>query len=134
MAKRVMIMGCGRVGGTLAQMLAARGDQVTVLDLNADNFRRLRSNPKIAAIVADGTSVEDLRSAGIQRMDVFVAVTSTDTINALAAQTAQITFGVPSVVCRINDPVRQEIYEQLGLRTVTITQLTANMILDAMDR
>lgn len=132
MAKHVLIVGCGRVGGTLADMLAAKGEQVTILDINAENFRRLRGAAHIQPMVADGTSAEDLRSAGIEQTDVFLAVTSKDTTNILAAQTAQVTFRVPTVLCRINDPLRQEIYTKLGLKTVSTTQLTAKLLLEAI--
>ena len=134
MAKRIMIMGCGRVGGALSQLLAEQGNQVTIIDINADNFRRLRSTPNLQPLVADGNSVDDLRIAGIEQTDVFMAVSAQDTINVLAAQTAQVTFQVPIVVCRVNDPVRQDIYEQLGLRTVSTTELTAKLVLEAMER
>ena len=69
-----MIMGCGRVGGMLAQMLAGLGDQVTIIDTNPEHFRRLRPDPNVHPIVADGTSVEEMRRAGIEQTDVFVAV------------------------------------------------------------
>jgi trk system potassium uptake protein TrkA len=134
MAKRIMIMGCGRVGGALSQLLAGQGNQVTIIDINADNFRRLRYTPNLRPLVADGNSVDDLRNAGIEQTDVFMAVSAQDTINVLAAQTAQVTFQVPIVVCRVNDPVRQDIYEQLGLRTVSTTELTAKLVLEAMER
>ncbi len=133
MAKRVMIMGCGRVGGMLAEMLAGRGDQVTIIDTNAEHFRRLRPDPNVQPIVADGTSVEEMRRAGIEQTDVFIAVAARDTVNALASQTAQVTFRVPTVVCRINDPVREEIYRELGLRVVSTTELTANLVAEAME-
>jgi len=132
MAKQVMIVGCGRVGGILAEMLATQGEQVTILDINPDTFRRLRGATQVQPLVADGTSIEELRRVGIEQTDVFLAVTSKDTVNILAAQTAQVTFRVPTVLCRINDPLRQEIYAKLGLKTVSTTQLTAKLLLEAM--
>ena len=132
MTKRVMIVGCGRVGGTLAEMLAAQGEQITILDINPENFRRLQGTAHMQPMVADGTSIEDLRWAGIEQTDVFLAVTSKDTVNILATQTAQVTFQVPTVLCRMNDPIRQEIYAKLGLKTVSTTQLTAKLLLEAI--
>ena len=134
MAAHVLIVGCGRLGAMVAQALVDRGDQVTIVDTDAENFRRLAEQPGLSMIVADGTSNEDLRRAGVERADVFISLTAQDTVNALAAQAAQLTFGVSKVVCRINDPVRREMYEGLGLRTVSPSQVMTDLVLEAVER
>ena len=134
MAMKVMIIGCGRVGSMVARTLVAQGDEVTILDTDAENFRRLAERPGLRMVVGDGTSNEVLRNMGIDEMDAFVSLTSQDTINALAAQAAQLTFGVRHVVCRINDPARQKMYEGLGLRTVSPSQVMTDLVIEALER
>ena len=134
MAANVLIVGCGRLGAMVAKALVDRGDLVTITDIDAENFRRLADQPGLSMIVADGTSNEDLRRAGVESADVFIALTAQDTVNALASQTAQLTFGVNNVVCRINDPVRREMYERLGLRTVSPSQVMTDLVLQAVER
>jgi trk system potassium uptake protein TrkA len=133
MARRVMIMGCGRVGALVAGALAERGDQVTILDTDPDSFRRLSSGPAIQAVLADGSSPDELRDAGIEGTAVFLALSSRDSLNALAAQTARAVFGVERVVCQMNDPVRREIYEREGLIAVSPTSIAADLVLEAVE-
>ncbi|MCH7608892.1 MAG: TrkA family potassium uptake protein [Chloroflexi bacterium] len=134
MAANILIVGCGRLGAMVATALVDRGDSVTIIDTDAENFRRLAEQPGLSMIVADGTSNEDLRRAGVESVDVFISLTAQDTVNALAAQAAQLTFGVSKVVCRINDPVRREMYEGLGLRTVSPSQVMTDLVLEAVER
>ncbi|MDA1035389.1 MAG: NAD-binding protein [Chloroflexi bacterium] len=133
MGRRVMILGCGRLGATVAQSLIDKGDTVTILDRDADNFRRLKEQPTLTMVVADGTSNEELIRHGIKETDVFISLASQDTINALAGQTALLTFGVASVVCRINDSARRHMYEAIGLKTVSPPEVMAQLVLDAME-
>ena len=128
-----MIVGCGRLGASVAEELLERGDHVTILDTDAENFRRLRSHPRLKMRVGDGVSHETLRNAGIESMGSFVAATGQDTTNALAAQSAHSTFGVAHVVCRINDPVRSEMYKNLGLTTVSPNKVVLDLMLAAME-
>ncbi len=118
----------------VAKELVARGDEVTILDKDPETFRRLSEQPRLRMIVANGTSNEELRRTGVQEIDVFMALTAQDTVNALAAQTAQIGYGIEKVICRINDPVRREMYEEFGLRTVSPPQATTALVLEAMER
>ncbi len=134
MAANVLIVGCGRLGAMVATALVDRGDLVTIVDTDAENFRRLAERPGLNMIVASGTSNEDLRRAGVERADAFISLTGQDTVNALASQIAKVTFEVATVVCRINDPVRREMYEHLGLRTVSPTQVMSDLVLDAVGR
>ena len=129
---RVMIVGCGRLGAILANVLLDRGDDVTMIDTNPENFRRLRPRTTLHMFVGDGGSHEVLRRTGIDGVEIFIAATGQDTTNALAAQSAQITFGVRSVICRVNDPIRRLMYEELGLKTVSPTETLASLALEAM--
>ena len=133
---QVLIMGCGRVGAIIATSMAAEGHKVCIIDPNPDNFRRLPTdlldNAQIVPVIGDGIAEHHLRKAQIEKADVFVAVSGPDTQNALAAQIAQHIFGVPKVVCRINDPGRQEMYTQLGLTVVSPTNHISEMVLEAV--
>jgi len=124
----IVIMGCGRVGAELAAMLDEEGHKVTVLDTEPYSFRRLPSAFKGKALVGDGTDEDSLRKAGIDQADVFVAVTQGDNRNVMAAQIAKHLFNVPKVVCRIYDPLREEMYHALGLETISPTTIGAQLL------
>ena len=82
-------------------------------------------------IVGDGTLESDLRKASTQDADMFIAVSGKDSWNAMGAQIAKHILMVPTVICRMNDPVRNEMYSQLGLVTISATGLVTDMILEA---
>ncbi len=125
---KVLIMGCGRVGAQLASLLDAEGHEVTVLDIDAHSFRRLPPSFSGTALVGDGTDLEMLKRANIERADAFVAVTQGDNRNVMAAQIAKQIFSVPKVVCRIYDPLRKDVYEALGLDALSPTTIFAQML------
>ena len=131
-ARRVIIVGCGRVGAMVAEALLEQGDDVTILDTNQEHFRRMRERPRLHMVTADGASVEALRSVDAGGAEVFIALAAADTTNALAAQTAHVLFRVPSVVCRINDPQRRDMYGRLGLRTISSSRLVTDLVLGAL--
>jgi trk system potassium uptake protein TrkA len=125
---KVVIMGCGRVGAQLAALLDSEGHQVTVLDVNSSSFRRLTPTFKGTALLGDGTDEDSLRKAGIEEADAFVAVTQGDNRNVMAAQIAKHIFNVPRVLCRIYDPLREELYETLGLDAISPTMVSAQLL------
>jgi trk system potassium uptake protein TrkA len=127
---RVLIMGCGGVGTLVAETLSQVGHDVVVLDSNPESFRRLSEDLKRKAIVGDGTQREDLTTAGIDEVEVFVAVSSSDTANALASQMAKHVYQVDKVICRINDPANYAMYTDLGLDTVSATQVVSHLIVE----
>ncbi len=131
----VVIMGCGRVGAQLAMTLDREGHTVTVLDLRQESFNR-RLSPDFGgrAIVGNGIDMDALRRAGIDTADAFVAVTQGDNRNVMAAQIAQHLFNVPKVVCRIYDPIREEIYHTLGIETISPTMVGAQLLHAALER
>src|SRR5690554_2137642 len=110
-------MGCGRVGSTLAARLAREGHDITVIDTDPYAFRRLPSGFDGHKLVGSGFDEQILEQAGIRRADAFLALTQGDNRNLLAAQMAKHLFGVTTVVARVYDPFRGEMYAQLGLRT-----------------
>jgi len=130
---KVIIMGCGRVGARLAALLDADGHTVTVLDRDAYSFRRLPSDFGGTALVGNGLDEEALRRAGIEEADAFVTVTQGDNRNVMAAQIARHIFNVPKVVCRIYDPLRQELYQTLGLETISPTTIFAQRLKEKLE-
>ena len=125
----IVIMGCGRVGSTLAHILEDRGNTVAVIDRDPEAFRRLRSAFKGDKITGIGFDRAVLTQAGIERADAFVAVSSGDNSNIISARVARETFNVQRVVARIYDPRRAEVYERLGIPTVATVRWTADQML-----
>jgi trk system potassium uptake protein TrkA len=125
----IVIMGCGRVGSTLAHILEDRGDTVAVIDRDPEAFRRLRPVFKGDRVTGMGFDRDVLAKAGIERADAFAAVSSGDNSNIIAARVARETFGVQRVAARIYDPRRAEVYERLGIPTVATVRWTADQML-----
>jgi trk system potassium uptake protein len=125
----IVIMGCGRVGSTLAHSLEQRGHSVAVIDQNPDAFRRL--GPEFAGLTVTGNGFERevLIEAGIERADAFAAVSSGDNSNIISARVARETFGVTRVAARIYDQRRAEVYERLGIPTVATVRWTSDRML-----
>ena len=130
---KIVIMGCGRVGAQLAKLLDAEGHAVTVLDTDSYSFRRLPPEFSGTALIGSGANEETLKKAGIEEADIFVALTQGDNRNVMAAQIAKHIFNVPRVVCRIYDPLRQELYNTLGLETFSPTTIFAQMLKEKLE-
>jgi trk system potassium uptake protein len=124
-----VIMGCGRVGSTLARSLEKRGHTVAVIDLDVESFRRLGPDFAGKTIKGVGFDREVLLEAGIEQADGFAAVSSGDNSNILSARVVRETFSVENVVARIYDPGRAEVYERLGIPTVATVRWTADQVL-----
>jgi trk system potassium uptake protein TrkA len=123
-----VIMGCGRTGSTLAQMVEDRGHTVAVVDQNPDAFRRLGPHFEGRRVVGPGFDRDTLTEAGIEDAYAFAAVSNGDNSNILAARVARETFGVSNVVARIYDPGRAEVYQRLGIPTVATVRWTADQM------
>ena len=131
---KIVIMGCGRVGSELASTLDSEGHDVTVLDVNAFQFTRfLPESFRGRTITGNGIDQDVLRRAGIEQADAFIAVTAGDNRNAMASQIAKHLFGVERVVCRIYDPIREQMYRHLGLRTISPTKIGAQLMREALE-
>jgi trk system potassium uptake protein len=122
----VVIMGCGRLGSTLAHKLDQRGHSVSVIDQNADAFRRLGPEFHGTTVTGIGFDRDVLRDAGIERADAFAAVSSGDNSNIISARLARETYGVSRVVARIYDSRRALVYERLGIPTVATIRWAAD--------
>jgi trk system potassium uptake protein TrkA len=126
----VIIIGCGRVGSELAKLLSSEGHNVVVIDKNPRSFQRLGSAFNGLTITGDGCDSQVLKEAGIEKADAFCTVTDGDNTNIMAAQIGKKIFRVPKVITRIYDPLRANIYKQLGLDTISGSLLLAAMIRD----
>jgi trk system potassium uptake protein len=124
-----VIMGCGRVGSTLARSLEDRNHTVSVIDSNAEAFRRLGPSFEGTKVTGVGFDQDVLDRARIKDADAFAAVSSGDNSNIIAARVARETFGIQKVVARIYDPGRAEVYQRLGITTVATVKWTADQVL-----
>jgi trk system potassium uptake protein TrkA len=128
---RYLIVGCGRVGSTLARLLVTEHD-VVVVDENPAAFKRLGARFGGGVEVGTGIDYDVLKRAGAERADGFVAVTDGDNRNVMAALIAQRMFRIPKIVARIYDPPRGQLYRDLGIETFSPTTLGAQIIRDAL--
>jgi trk system potassium uptake protein len=129
MIMHIVIMGCGRVGSTLAHILEDHGHSVAVIDQDPEAFRKLRPGFRGSKITGVGFDRDVLVEAGIEKADAFAAVSSGDNSNVIAARVARESFGVQRVAARIYDPRRAEVYQRLGIPTVATVRWTADQML-----
>jgi trk system potassium uptake protein TrkA len=129
---KYVIVGCGRVGATLAKLLTAESHDVTVVDENPSAFRRLGSHFSGRVEVGTGIDNDVLVRAGVESADGFIAVTDGDNRNVMAALIAQRMFGVRKIVARIYDPPRGQLYRELGIETVCPTTIGAKIVRDKL--
>jgi trk system potassium uptake protein len=122
----VVIMGCGRVGSSLAAGLERQGHEVAVIDKDAKAFRRLSADFRGQQVCGIGFHRDVLRRAGVEQAAAFAAVSSGDNSNIIAARVARETFGIERVVARIYDARRAEVYERLGIPTVATVPWTTD--------
>lgn len=125
----VVIVGCGRVGSTLARELSSQGHTVAIVDRKPEAFARLGEGFSGSRIVGIGFDRDVLIEAGIERAGALASVTNGDNSNILIARVAREEFGLERVVARIYDPKRAEIYERLGIATVATVKWTSERIL-----
>jgi len=125
---KVIIMGCGRIGSQVSELMAAHGHDVTVIDHDANAIVRLGPNFKGRVVQGLGFDRNVLMNAGIEQADAFVSASSSDNANIVAARIARNIFHVPRVVARLYDPHRAERYERLGLTTISSTNWGAERI------
>jgi len=128
---KVIVLGCGRLGAHLARRLDREGNEVIVVDRNAESFSRLGSEFRGRMVFGTGIDEDILRRAGIEGADAFIAVTNGDNTNAMASEIAALVFKVPRVIARLYDPVREDTFHTLGLmKTVCPTIIGSDQIHD----
>jgi trk system potassium uptake protein TrkA len=130
---RVLVIGCGRVGAELANVLAQQDHSVAVVDVNPEAFERLDTSFTGDKIAGVGFDREVLLQAGIERADALAALTADDNANIITARLARNVYRVPKVITRLYDPRRAEIYERLGLLTVSSTAWSVQRIAQLLE-
>ena len=135
----VLIVGCGRVGSSVARAMLREGHQVSCLDEDPESHARLEVGLEKSwedlgghFTVGAGLESEALEAAGIGEADVFIASTDGDNTNIVISQIAQRRYEVPTVIARVLDPLRAEWYQRQGLNTVSPTRVAIDMLEDAV--
>jgi trk system potassium uptake protein TrkA len=129
---KALVIGCGRVGSSIALELNREGWDVTVVDENEDALSRLGDHWPGAFIVGHGMDVDVLRDAGIEEADAVTVATDGDNTNIVIGQVAQKRFGIQCVVVRVLDPARADFYAARGMRTVCPTKIAIDTLTDAV--
>jgi trk system potassium uptake protein TrkA len=131
----ILIVGCGRVGSTVARAMLGDGHEVSCLDEDPEAHARLEVGLEKSwedqgghFTVGTGLELDALLQAGIEKADAFIASTDGDNTNIVIAQIAQRRFSVPTVIARVLDPLRAEWYERQGLHTVCPTRVAIEML------
>ncbi len=126
---KVVIVGCGRVGGLLAGRLDEEGHEVTIIEENRAQFEKnLPATFKGNTVLGNGIDMDVLRDAGAHQADAFVILTQGDNRNLMGAQIAKEIFGVRRVLCKVNDPIRAQTYRSRGIETWSRTTILAEVI------
>lgn len=128
----VLVVGCGRLGTRLAEMLDNHGHDVAVVDACADAFHNLSNNFSGITVVGMPLDMTVLKNAGVENCDAMAVVTPDDNLNITVSQIAQEFFGVKNVVARISDPARENVFQSFGLKTVCPTKLAGDAIFTAL--
>ena len=129
---KVIVMGCGRIGSQVSMLLSDQGHEVTVIDHDANSEGRLGPTFKGRIIIGLGFDRNILTRAGIEQSEAFVAASQSDNANIVSARIARNIFHVPRVVARLYDPRRAEIYQRLGLTTISSTNWGAERIIQVL--
>ena len=124
----IIIVGCGKVGATLADILAGEGHDIVIIDSDREAFQALK--PGFSGITVAGVPIDQdvLKQAGIETADALTAVTPDDNINIMSCQVAKEIFKVPRVIARIYNPQREHVFHEFGLDTICPTNMTVDVI------
>lgn len=129
---KIIVMGCGRIGSQVSQLLVKLGYEVTVIDHDTNALARLGPDFKGKIVRGIGFDRNILLEAGVEMAEAFVAASSSDNANIVAARIARNIFHVPRVVARLYDPLRAEVYQRLGLTTISTTGWGAERIVEVV--
>jgi trk/ktr system potassium uptake protein len=129
---KAIVIGCGRVGSSVALQLDREGWEVTAVDEKEEALSRLGDHWAGGFVVGHGMDTSVLREAGIEDADAVVVSTNGDNTNIVIGQVAQQRFGNQCVVVRILDPARAEFYRERGMRTVCPTQTAIDVLIESV--
>ena len=126
--RNVIVVGCGRVGSSLASMLTDNGANVCVIDRDAEAFNNLGRNFNGSTVQGIGYDEDTLVKAGVEDCDVVAAVTESDNANLMVTEVASRLYGVPHVIARLYNHDHERAYMQLGIDYVCGTTLVAEEV------
>lgn len=128
----ILVVGCGKVGSRLASVLSREGHDVSIVDRLEESFELLDDD--FEGFKTGGVPIDQdvLRRAGIESCDALAAVSSDDNVNIMVSELAREIFHVPTVIARIYDPAREEVFSTFGLHTVCPTNLTVSAVRSAI--
>jgi len=124
----IVIIGCGKLGSNLAKELSDEGNDICIIDRNGDKLNFLGSGFNGKRIKGIEFDSDKLMEAGVNEADVLLAVTSDDNINITVSLIAEKIFHVPNIIARVNDPQKNDIYDQLGIKTINPIQYEIEML------
>jgi trk system potassium uptake protein TrkA len=130
----IVVIGCGRLGSILASSLSQQGHEVVVIDRDRSSFSTLTEGFSGFTLTGNAAEMNVLEAAKLDRAQVAIAVTGKDNLNIMVSQLAKNVFKVPIVLTRILDPAREEIYQQLGLSTISTTKIAATTFLQNLQQ
>lgn len=130
----IVIVGCGRLGSLLALALSRQGNSVVIIDQDESTFELLSFDFTGFQITGDAAELDVLRQAKINKADCLLAVTGNDNLNLMVAQIAKVLFTVSTVLVRVFDPQREELYRDLGLVTISPTKLATEVFLQTLEQ
>jgi trk system potassium uptake protein TrkA len=116
---KAVIVGCGRVGSSLARSLADEGWEVVVVEQKEESLARLGPDWRQPVVIGHGMDADVLEEAGIADADMLIAATDGDNTNLIIAQVATKRYGVDHVAARIQDPARAEVYGGKGFEVIS---------------
>ncbi len=114
---KIIILGAGQVGGTLAENLANEANDITVIDSDGLRLRELQDRLDIRTVQGSGSYPSVLRQAGAEDADMLIAVTSSDEVNMVACQVANSLFKTPTKISRVRANAylsRKELFGENG--------------------
>ena len=124
----IIVIGCGKVGSKLANVLSREGHDVVVVERETEQFRELDRNFSGVTITGVPIDQDILKHAGIETADALAAVTPDDNVNIMVCQIAKELFNVPKVIARIYNPAREHVFHEFGLETICPTNMTVEAI------
>ena len=125
---RTVVIGCGRLGATLASSLSETGEDVLVIDISKDSFRKLSPSFSGLTVIGNATSLDVLREAQINKYTTVACVTDDGNTNIMTEQLVKELFSAQRVITRLHDPEKSCIYEDQGIETICPSVLAIEAI------
>jgi trk system potassium uptake protein TrkA len=133
-SKHIIIVGCGRLGGSLANQLSAAGHSIVVIDRKPASFDKLSVDFSGYKTLGDAVELHILQQARVGDADCLFATTTADNTNLMVAQVAKTIFNVPQVIARVFDPAREALYREFGIETISPVKLSAQAFIQVAQK